>query len=111
MARIARVVAPGVPHHVTQRGNRRQRTFFSDDDGQLYRELMAAWCGWHGVAVWPYYLMPNHVHLIATPAGAAGPRRGRPASRMKDVLDITRWSTIFLVSVAPAGARRGHASR
>jgi hypothetical protein len=32
MARLARVVAPGVPHHVTQRGNRRQRTFFTDED-------------------------------------------------------------------------------
>jgi REP element-mobilizing transposase RayT len=32
MARIARVVAPGVPHHVTQRGNRRQQTFFCEED-------------------------------------------------------------------------------
>ncbi|MFZ5626936.1 MAG: transposase, partial [Bacillota bacterium] len=31
MARIARVVAPGVPHHVTQRGNRRQQTFFCEE--------------------------------------------------------------------------------
>ena len=76
MARIARVVAPGVPHHVTQRGNRRQQTFFSDDDHELYRELMAVWCERHGVAIWAYCLMPNHVHLIATPASAEGLRRG-----------------------------------
>jgi putative transposase len=52
MARLARVVAPGVPHHVTQRGNRRQRTFFTDDDYRLYRDLMAEWCGRSGVEIW-----------------------------------------------------------
>ena len=44
MARIARVVAPGYPHHVTQRGNRRQRTFFIEDDCLAYLDLMAEWC-------------------------------------------------------------------
>jgi hypothetical protein len=41
MARIARVVAPGLPHHVTQRGNRRLQTFFGDEDYQAYLELMS----------------------------------------------------------------------
>ena len=36
---IARAVAPGLPHYVTQRGNRRERVFFSDDDYRLYRDL------------------------------------------------------------------------
>jgi putative transposase len=76
MARLARVVAPGVPHHVTQRGNRRQRTFFTDDDYRLYRDLMAEWCGRAGVVIWAYCLMPNHVHMIATPETADGLRRG-----------------------------------
>jgi putative transposase len=67
MGRIARVVAPGVPHHVTHRGNRRQKTFFSDDDYRAYVSLMAEWCRKHGVDVWAYCLMPNHVHLIAVP--------------------------------------------
>jgi putative transposase len=40
MARIARVVAPGLPHHITQRGNRRQPTFFGAEDHQAYRALM-----------------------------------------------------------------------
>lgn len=70
MARLARIVAPGVPHHITQRGNRRQRTFFNDDDYRAYRALMAEWCAARGVAVWAYCLMPNHVHLIATPETA-----------------------------------------
>ena len=67
MARLARVVAPGVPHHVTQRGNRRQKTFFGDDDTRLYVELRGDWCARCGVKVWATCLMPNHSHLIAVP--------------------------------------------
>jgi len=67
MARIARFIAPGLPHHVTQRGNRRERIFFSDDDYAFYRELLASQCRKHGVACWAYCLMPNHVHLILVP--------------------------------------------
>jgi putative transposase len=67
MARIARAVAPGIPHHVTQRGNRRQQTFFSDDDYQAYLELMAEWCTKFQVQTWAYCLMPNHIHLIVVP--------------------------------------------
>ena len=67
MARIARAVAPGIPHHVTQRGNRRQQTFFNDGDYQFYRELMSEWCEKFKVEIWAYCLMPNHIHLIAVP--------------------------------------------
>jgi putative transposase len=67
MARIARVIAPGIPHHVTQRGNRRQQTFFTDDDYNAYIDLMAEWCGKFHVEIWAWCLMPNHVHLIAVP--------------------------------------------
>ena len=67
MARIARIVVPGYPHHITQRGNRRQETFFSDEDYRHYSDLMAEWCGRCGVAIWAYCLMPNHTHLIAVP--------------------------------------------
>ncbi len=70
MARIARFVVPGLPHHVTQRGNRRERVFFGEDDYALYRDLLASQCRKHGVTVWAYCLMPNHVHLILTPAEA-----------------------------------------
>ena len=68
VARIARVVAPGFPHHITQRGNRRQQTFFSDDDYQAYLGLMHEWCAHYQVDIWGYCLMPNHVHLIAIPS-------------------------------------------
>jgi len=74
MARIARVVAPGLPHHVTQRGNRRQQTFFCDDDYRAYLELMAQWCSRCAVEIWAYCLMPNHVHLIAVPESKDGLR-------------------------------------
>jgi putative transposase len=67
MARIARAVAPGMPHHVTQRGNRRQQTFFNDEDYLAYLELMSEWCSKYNVKIWAYCLMPNHIHLIAVP--------------------------------------------
>ncbi len=67
MARIARVIAPGYPHHVTQRGNRRQRTFFSENDYHTYIELLARHCSTFKTEIWAYCLMPNHVHLIAVP--------------------------------------------
>ena len=70
MARMARVIAPGYPHHITQRGNRRQPTFFQDTDYQLYLELAVEWCQKRGVQIWAYCLMPNHVHLIAVPSDA-----------------------------------------
>ncbi len=67
MARIARVVAVGFPHHVIQRGNRRQPTFFNEEDYTAYLELMAHWCEKRQVEIWAYCLMTNHVHLIAVP--------------------------------------------
>ncbi len=68
MPRQARVVIPGAPHHITQRGNRRQQTFFTDADYRAYLVLAAEEFAAHGVEVWAYCLMPNHIHLIAAPA-------------------------------------------
>lgn len=75
MARLARVVIPGLPHHVTQRGNGRARTFFGDEDYALYRDLLATHCRAAEVEVWAWCLMPNHVHLILVPSDADGLRR------------------------------------
>jgi putative transposase len=74
MARFARIVAANTPHHVTQRGNRRQRTFFSDADYLRYLQLAAEWCEKADVECWGYCLMPNHVHLILTPKTELGLR-------------------------------------
>ena len=75
MARLARLVISGLPHHVTQRGNGRAQTFFSDTDYSLYRDLLAASCRAANVAIWSWVLMPNHVHLILVPADEDGLRR------------------------------------
>ena len=75
MPRIARLVVPGVPHHVTQRGNRRETTFFEEADYRLYRDLLAQAATKAGAEVWAYCLMPNHVHVIVTPKDEDGLRR------------------------------------
>jgi len=74
MARLARLVVPGVPHHVTQRGNRRLPVFFGDGDYRAYKALLAEGCAKAGTAVWAYCLMPNHVHLILVPSHEDGLR-------------------------------------
>jgi putative transposase len=70
MARLARIVIPGVPHHVTQRGNRRQTVFFGEEDYRAYLDLLAKHCRAAGVEIWAWCLMPNHVHLMLTPPDA-----------------------------------------
>lgn len=75
MARLARVVIPGHPHHITQRGNGRARTFFGDADYALYRDLLIQHCRAADVEVWAWCLMPNHVHLILVPSDRDGLRR------------------------------------
>jgi len=67
MARIARLVVPKFPHHITQRGNRRMPTFFSRRDYQRYIGLIAEKKLEAGVEIWAYCLMPNHVHIVAVP--------------------------------------------
>jgi len=61
------VVVPGLPHHVTQRGNRRQAVFFHDEDRVAYLSLLRDACARFGVTVRGWCLMPNHVHVIAVP--------------------------------------------
>lgn len=75
MARLARIVLPGIPYHVTQRGNRREQTFFDDADYVLYRRLIADAAEKAATEIWCYCLMPNHVHMIVVPSGADGLRQ------------------------------------
>jgi putative transposase len=67
MARTARLVGPGLPHHVLQRGNRRQKVFFSDQDKSEYLRILKDQIREHGLKIWSYCLMDNHVHLIVVP--------------------------------------------
>ena len=68
MPRIARPVFPGIPHHITQRGNRRENVFFSDGDRAAYLSWLANYCAKFAVRVLAYCLMTNHVHIVAIPA-------------------------------------------
>ena len=74
MARLARVIIPGLPYHVTQRGNGGQKVFFSASDYAAYRDRLSEAVREAGVAVWAWCLMPNHVHLVLAPDGEDGLR-------------------------------------
>ena len=54
MARLPRLVIPGHPHHVTQRGNRRGQIFFEESDYALYRDLLSGAAQKAGAEIWCY---------------------------------------------------------
>jgi putative transposase len=70
MPRIARVVVPGIAHHVTQRGNRREDIFFDEADRQRYIQLLMEYSARHGLKIVAYCLMTNHIHLVCIPERA-----------------------------------------
>lgn len=76
MPRIARVVVPGMPHHVTQRGVRRMQVFFTDDDREEYLRLLAEQGDRFGVDYIAWCLMDNHIHLVAIPGDGASLAKG-----------------------------------
>src|SRR5689334_13660723 len=67
MPRRARIVVPGCAHHVTQRGNRQADVFRDDEDRFHYMRLLREHSASHGVSLWAYALMTNHVHTIVVP--------------------------------------------
>lgn len=67
MPRISRAVAVGYPHHITQRGNYRQAVFNSDEDFNMYLQLLQKYGGKYSLKIWAYCLMSNHVHYVAVP--------------------------------------------
>lgn len=70
MPRCARIVIPGLPHHVIQRGNNRQDVFFVDDDRNVYLKLLLEESRRHNVEVLGWCLMTNHTHQIVVPSTA-----------------------------------------
>ena len=97
MPRIARIVVPDCPHHVTQRGNNRQDVFFVDDDRRAYLEILAEQSERFGLKVQGYCLMTNHVHLIATP---------RAAESLSRAIGRTHW--IYAQYINRFHGRSGH---
>ena len=67
MARIARVVIPNLPHHVTQRGVRSMNIFFKDEDYEYYKKVLFEQAQIYDLEIISYCLMTNHVHLIVIP--------------------------------------------
>jgi putative transposase len=67
MPRMARVVLPGVPHHITQRGVRRLKVFRDDEDYRLYLRLLLRFARHYRLGIAAYCLMPNHIHLVGIP--------------------------------------------
>jgi len=67
MPRLARLVVPGLPHHITQRGTRREDVFFSDEDRLQYLMFLREAAERFGVTIWSWCLMSNHVHFVAVP--------------------------------------------
>ncbi len=72
MPRKARAVFAGVPHHITQRGNRKEDVFFTDEDREVYLRWLKEYCKQHKVEILAYCLMTNHIHIIALPKTEAG---------------------------------------
>lgn len=91
MPRRSRVVLPGVPLHLIQRGNNRQACFFVDQDYQLYLEWLKAYAEECGCAIHTYVLMTNHVHILLTPdtAEAAGNLMKRLGQRYVQYINRT----------------------
>lgn len=98
MPRRARIVIPDTPHHVTQRGNRRQQTFFRDGDYLRYQQRAAEARAGAGVECWGYCLMPNHVHLILVPKTREGLRAALTPLHWRYTWEINkreRWKGCF----------------
>ena len=67
MPRIARIVGPGFPHHIVQRGNNREKVFWDNRDYERYLSFLTKYSGEKAATVLAYCIMPNHVHLLITP--------------------------------------------
>lgn len=74
MARQPRIVVPDVPHHITQRGNRKQKVFFGGEDYAYYKSLLKTFAQRAELKVLAWCLMPNHVHVVAVPKDRDGLR-------------------------------------
>ena len=87
MSRMARVVIPNYPHHVNQRGNRRQKTFVNVDDYCYYLELMFRFSQQSKTEIWAYCLISNHIHMVMVSNDEDG-LRATPVEATDVILDM-----------------------
>lgn len=92
MPRSKRIVVPGLPHHITQRGNGRAQVFDCDQDRAVFLDLLAGYAPQYGLSIWGYCLMSNHFHLVAVPAheGATAKVLGRLEADYARFLNVRR---------------------
>ena len=95
MPRTSRIVIPGVPHHVVQRGNRRQPIFFSVADRDRYVDWLAEGCRRFATTCLGWCLMNNHVHLILVPSTADGLRGpiASAATRLSQRINLSQQTS------------------
>ena len=90
MPRLARTVCARVPHHITQRGNRREKVFFTDADRAAYLGWLKEYAEKHTLEILAYCLMPNHIHLIVVPATEEGLHQALKPLHMRYAQRINR---------------------
>lgn len=90
MTRLARIVYPGVPHHVTHRGNRRQDIFTLPADRAAYLDDLRAYATKAELDIWAWCLMTNHVHLLAVPRREDSLARGVGLAHRRHAVRMNR---------------------
>ncbi|HEU4853241.1 MAG TPA: transposase [Telluria sp.] len=110
MARLPRLVVPGQPHHVTQRGNNQQPVFLDDEDHARFLGWLRDAARTYKVSVHAYVLLPGRLDILATPADATGlaqmmqwiGRKYVPYFNQKHARSGTLWQGRFKTSVIDA---------
>ena len=92
MPRLARAIAFGFAHHITQRGNNRQDVFFVDDDRRVYLELLKEQADKYSLELVGYCLMSNHIHIVAIPHEQDSPARAVGRTHFRYTQYINRFS-------------------
>ena len=87
---MARAVYAGVPHHITQRGNRREDVFYGDDGRAAYLNWLWEYAEKYDVDILAYCLMINHIHLVAVPRTEEGLHRVLKPLHMRYAQRINR---------------------
>ena len=107
MPRIARVCAEGYPHHITQRGNNKEKAFFDDEDKRFYLDALQRYKDKYKMKILAYCLMGNHVHVLAMPEKETSLARGIGGTNLLYTQYINRkynrsgrlWQNRFFSSV------------